>query len=80
VENQSMEDFRVFPNPAGRYIYLRGIDGYDYLEVFDLSGRSIKSMSKLSRGMLEVSDMSPGVYVIRASGQGKSITCKFIKK
>jgi hypothetical protein len=37
-------------------------------------------MSKLSRGMLEVSDMSPGIYVIRASGQGKSITCKFIKK
>jgi hypothetical protein len=80
VENQSREEFRVFPNPAERFIYLRGIDGYDRLEVYDLSGKRVKSMNKLNRGMMDVSDMSPGVYILQVTGEGKTFTSKLVKR
>jgi len=80
VENQSLEDLRVFPNPTERFLYLRGVDGFDRLEVYDLSGKNVKSMNKLSRGMMDVSDLSPGVYILKATGVEKSFTGKFIKQ
>jgi hypothetical protein len=80
VEGNVLRSFSVYPNPADRFLYLRGNNGYDQLEVFDLTGRSIKSFSHKKITMLEVSDMKPGVYIIKATSEGKDFVSKFLKK
>jgi hypothetical protein len=37
-------------------------------------------MNKLSRGMMDVSDLSSGVYILQVTGEGKTFTSKLIKK
>ena len=80
VEDHSLKTFTVYPNPADRFLYLRGNNGYDRVEVFDLTGRTVRSLSFPNITMMEVSDMRPGVYIIRAASGEQEFTCKFIKK
>lgn len=80
VQNGS-ESFSIYPNPAERYIYLRGSeDGFDNLRVYDMTGKMVKSAERRHINMLEISDLSNGIYLIEAGKNGQTFTSKFIKK
>lgn len=73
------EDIAVYPNPARDVVFIGGINADEHvvLSVFDITGREVKPA--LSTNELDVSDLSDGVYMIRAVTEGGSVvTSKFI--
>lgn len=75
--------FNIFPNPSQDFLTIQLpneiMDGS--IEVFDLSGRLVKS-KKINKvdNKLNINYLSQGVYLIRLISEGKTGVQKFIKK
>ena len=77
-ENQ-IDDLRIFPNPVdGDYVNIfSSLNGEKYVELFDLNGRKILSIS-ISGNTLDISGLERGFYVATVTIDGKSSTSKLI--
>lgn len=75
--------FAVYPNPAGDYALLRGVQGdVAAVRVFDMTGRmypvSFSNDGQTVR--VDVSALHPGMYVLQATlADGKMLTGKMVK-
>ncbi len=66
VETVDEDDFKIFPNPCSDYLNILNEDGYiiDNIKVFDVVGNVvIESENKTSNLKLNISRLSPGVYI-----------------
>jgi len=74
--------FEAFPNPATSQISIRitGADQADF-SIVDVTGKTMKS-GKIIDGQIGVSlhGLTRGVYIIKASSKGKTLTKKFVKQ
>lgn len=82
-ENELTNHVSVFPNPAKNEIFIKNELhlSIDKIEMFDMTGRSVKrsnSQGTSSLFTLDTSDLSTGVYVITINIEGKSLTKKII--
>ncbi|MDA6070406.1 M4 family metallopeptidase [Flavobacterium sp. AC] len=76
--------FRVFPNPAVDNVNIFLADkgeGQAKINIYAIDGKAIssKTYATMPSG-LNVSGLSPGVYVLECNVQGKKYTAKIIKK
>jgi len=73
----------VYPNPSVDIITINNpvAEGTSTLSIFSLEGQLIEQhvLQGTSTGTLEVSHLEPGLYIVRAESNGKSVTGKFIK-
>lgn len=74
----SISDFKVFPNPAQDQVEIKTNVEISSISVFDLLGKEV-SKTKLIDNMLNVSNLSKGVYLLKIEAGNKSITTKLIK-
>jgi xyloglucan-specific exo-beta-1,4-glucanase len=71
-------DFQIYPNPTSDFIHLNSAKNVDVVEIFNLSGQSIY---KGKDTKINVRNIDPGVYILKARlDNGKIISKKFIKK
>lgn len=76
----------AFPTPTRDYLNIEWSGASDtrvYINVLDLSGRSLKSFDSASEGSharLDVSDLSKGLYILRVRNGGSSRTLRFIRQ
>jgi hypothetical protein len=68
----------IYPNPVTDYFTIstegEAIYGSYQIDIIDLSGRHIKSLSSeeaLSGSPIDVSSLNPGTYLVRISGEGR---------
>lgn len=73
VIQQTVENVAFWPNPADDILYLNVKDGAT-VSIFDITDHMVKRENY--RGQLDVSQLVPGVYTIKAN----DIIVKFIKK
>ena len=73
IAELTLENIAVWPNPATNVLYLDIVDGTT-VSVFDMTGRRV--MQGRYEGQLDVSNMTPGLYAIKAEGY----TVKFVKE
>ena|GEM_PF-4445834 len=66
----------IFPNPATDNINLN-ISGYYFFEIFDVTGAQIKSGH--TSGKIQISDVSPGLYLIKLSDEKGSFINSSLK-
>ncbi len=76
------ELLNIYPNPADEYINIQypfSIDDYNLsVTIYDFSGRTIY-MSGKAAPVINISGLSPGLYVLRLSGHGFApVNKKFI--
>jgi hypothetical protein len=75
-------DFQLYPNPSsGKFTIRSGAEnGNSRVQVFDISGRQVRSLQTDGSGYLEVdlSNVSPGTYLFRLSKSGSSGTRKVV--
>ena len=76
--------FVIFPNPADESVTLNwtGVLENGLIEIIDLSGKTIRSLTlqgSVSSYQINISDISPGVYLIRVSDGTSSEYRKIIK-
>ncbi|HLV52694.1 MAG TPA: T9SS type A sorting domain-containing protein, partial [Cryomorphaceae bacterium] len=71
--------FAIYPNPASESITVRGekLDRAEY-SIYDLRGRLLKRGQRASDGLIDVSDLTGGVYLINLrTGEGSG-TRRFV--
>jgi hypothetical protein len=78
-------EFLVYPNPANEFIYVQNIIQHEFssVEIFDLSGKRIKSFTLGAEGQyrnkIDLSDLARGTYFIKNTSSKFSKGRIFIK-
>lgn len=76
--------FRIFPVPAKNELYFSAdsFNGTLKIEIRDITGRIIKTFNTEIAGngktRLDISGLKPGMYLLSAANNGKTITGKFL--
>ncbi len=69
----------IYPNPATDYISVKTKEKIKKLELYDLSGRKVKE--KFSTSQMNISEKTPGTYVLRVElTNGENFSTKIIKQ
>ena len=77
VDETDLLSVSIFPNPTRNRIYLKGINGLTSMEVFSVEGRKLNSYTLNGNSFLDL-NLSSGVYVLKLSSEGKTLTEKLI--
>jgi len=75
TENQSgttgirefKKDISIYPNPADQYVNIEGVEGFQSVELWELSGRMVQKLSPQSE-RLDVSGFKNGIYLLVLDG------------
>lgn len=78
--NEELNTFTVYPNPSisGIFNFLSSNNDTYYVEIFDVTGRTIVSKIQLEN-KIDLSKFSKGIYIAKINSKGKSKTVKLIK-
>ncbi len=78
AKNENLPWFSVYPNPAGDFVTLTSERGRQ-ADILDISGKVLWSKTGLQGSeILDLSAFSPGLYLIRLSGESGSAVQKLI--
>lgn len=83
IAKEKQLDFALYPNPSSDNINVQLPSGVSKaaLNVFDISGRLVMSSKIISQNQLvNVADLSSGIYVLKIQSEGKTGSKQFIKK
>ncbi|MFH6995561.1 M4 family metallopeptidase [Flavobacterium sp. FlaQc-48] len=76
--------FRAFPNPAVDTVNIflaDKVEGETQIKIYGMDGKAVLSKTYASMpSNINVSGLSPGVYILECNVQGKKYTTKMIKK
>lgn len=75
IENISINPLSIHPNPATNQITIEGI--YQTLEIFSQTGQSVLKLEKPT-AIIDVSNLSSGIYFLKATNEEKLYTTKLI--
>ena len=73
ITEQTAEIIALWPNPVTNTLYLDIMDGTS-VSIFDMTGRMVKQ--EHYEGKIDVSNLAPGIYAIKAEG----VTVRFVKE
>lgn len=76
----TVSNLSVYPNPVERMLYVRNTNQYSMIRILDMSG-VIKLSFELSgdNNNVDLSSLSPGVYIVELTGNSVSYKKKIIK-
>lgn len=77
VNNQSLE-INIFPNPAVDRIQIVPKESIDYIVIYDLMGHVMYQEENVASQSMDVSDWSPGSYVMKMTTGTKTFVKKVI--
>lgn len=79
VENNTLENFTIYPNPVTNGIVNinTAFNGSVQVEIYNLLGKQVIS-AELTNGTLNISDLQSGVYLMKVEQNGNSATKKLI--
>ena len=80
VNNQSVDAFKIFPNPTENAFSIHGLKETSSLAIFDINGRKLIHVpSIMNNQKIDVSSLQSGVYFVNiASGSNTFVTKKLI--
>lgn len=81
LRNDEIAGFKLYPNPAiADVVYVTTqLNNLIEVKVYDVFGELVLT-EKLSTKAMNISRLSPGVYVVQVTENGKSITRKLVIK
>ncbi|QCE40903.1 right-handed parallel beta-helix repeat-containing protein [Psychroserpens sp. NJDZ02] len=71
------EAILVYPNPTNGILHT-DIKNLDRITVYDITGRYIKTITPEST--IDLSELSPGTYLLKILSKGRTLTTKVVKK
>ena len=80
IDENTIPDFKVFPNPAKSTVQIAGIElsNKENIHVLDLTGKKLISQTNTTE--LDVTSLSSGIYIVEIEKEGKVYQEKFIKE
>lgn len=76
----SIHALRLYPNPVRNKLYVRALTRDATVELYSVLGAKVYAgILSTNRPEIPVNNLKPGVYLVRLTSDGKSVTKKFIK-
>lgn len=75
----SLSDITIFPNPASNKLFLDKINDHLTYHIFTLSGKQIVSGEYKSPQGIDITSLSPGLYLLKIHRGGHTKNFKWIK-
>ena len=66
----------LYPNPAKDKIRIEGLEGEHEIQIYNVYGMLIKTLSIDGNDEIDIEELSAGLYIIRIDGH----TMKFMKE
>lgn len=80
VDESDFNNLILSPNPVNEQLRISGTDPVDQIKVIDLTGRIIFQQQGTDIGLLDVSSLSEGMYILIAEDHsGRTYTKRFLK-
>ena len=74
LEENGKSTFNLYPNPFNDYLHIESENPYSTYEIWDISGRKLKSGILLQKtNLLDLSDLKSGIYLFKSQHQCKAI-------
>lgn len=71
----------VYPNPANNFLNIQLSETGDAaIAIYDLSGREVMTKDIVEHAVLDISQLTQGMYVLRIVQSGNTGTTRFVKK
>nr|WP_256333793.1 T9SS type A sorting domain-containing protein [Epilithonimonas sp. FP105] len=70
----------IYPNPVKNVLNFNGAKNISKVEVYNVAGQKVRSVENLSDNKIELSNLTKGIYIIRANIDGLVKSFKFIKE
>ena len=81
TQNVTQSTLKFYPNPVKDMLTISDVNEISSYAIFDISGKQVASASaKTSKLELNVSQLKPGMYIVKAKSDGVLKTFKFLKK
>ena len=71
IENENVEEFLVYPNPATHTFTLNTEKQFDKLEMYSVDGSTVLSLKSSSNTYNLPTNISSGMYFLKATSEGK---------
>lgn len=79
ISESATINVRISPNPAKDYLHISSEKNIDFIEIVDLSGRSImKKAINNNESQIDISGLNSGLYFIIFSSENRKSTEKFL--
>jgi hypothetical protein len=77
----AVRDISLVPNPASESFWIKGIDHWNELEIYSMTGELVKKAGIKTQGeYIEVSDLGTGLYIVRVHTDRKIYLKKLVIK
>lgn len=81
LETLSSNEVRIFPNPASQMLTITKTSEFSKITVFDIQGRIILQKDIIGNSAeITVANFREGMYLLKLTGNGTTMTKAFIKK
>jgi hypothetical protein len=82
VEENSVQDLRLYPNPFKEILNIEGLEQVKNIQVFSHSGNLLYNFTNLDNfsKSLDLGQLEPGMYYIQLSTEKETITKKIVKE
>ena len=79
VAKNEIEGLNIFPNPANDVINIQSASvKIASVEIYSLLGQRVLAQNELKNNQINVASLSRGMYLLKISAEGKSVTKKII--
>lgn len=73
-------EVKLFPNPASDQLSIQSAKAIDEYRIFSTRGEIVEFGNRIEQGStIDISSLAQGIYILKASSNGKAIIIKFIK-
>ncbi len=80
IRNIETQDISISPNPATNYFYINTASKITNIEIYDISGKKVKSLTLNESNKIDISELKNGLYFVRITdNKNVSFTKKIIK-
>ena len=79
VDQNSIVDFSIYPNPFLEVISIRGVEGLANYKIYSVDGKLIKK-GAVENDKIHLSELAKGIYLLQLDFNDKIMTKKIIKK
>lgn len=81
IPNVRGQNMVPYPNPVINKLYIPDTAGYDKIRIYDTRGRLLNSQTVARQDLiLDLSHLSPGIYIGTLTGKTDSSSFKFVKR
>ena len=79
VNETTLDNVRIYPNPATSEVTLSGVEEYDTITIFDQLGRRVIRRSINNFETIDISELQSGIFVVSLEGNDIGRVIKMIK-